>query len=81
MPRDLLSASALQKQKRAVTKTVCHRLFMLLITVTVALVVVGDIGDALNIGLATNLLKTGTYYAYERLWDRVRWGVSNQTAG
>jgi len=77
MPRNLLSASALQKQKRAVTKTVCYRLFMLLITVTVALVVVGDIGDALNIGLATNLLKTGTYYAYERLWDRVRWGVSN----
>ena len=81
MPRNLLSASALQKQKRAVTKTVCYRLFMLLITVTVALVVVGDIGDALNIGLATNLLKTGTYYAYERLWDRVKWGVSNQTAG
>jgi uncharacterized membrane protein len=77
MPQNLLSASALQKQKRAVTKTVCYRLFMLLITVTVALVVVGDIGDALNIGLATNLLKTGTYYAYERLWDRVRWGVSN----
>ena len=77
MPRNLLSASALQKQKRAVTKTVCYRLFMLLITVTVALVVVGDIGDALNIGLATNLLKTGTYYAYERFWDRVRWGVSN----
>jgi uncharacterized membrane protein len=77
MPRNLLSAPALQKQKRAVTKTVCYRLFMLLITVTVALVVVGDIGDALNIGLATNLLKTGTYYAYERLWDRVRWGVSN----
>ena len=77
MTRNLLSAPALQKQKRAVTKTVCYRLFMLLITVTVALVVVGDVGDALNIGLATNLLKTGTYYAYERLWDRVRWGVSN----
>lgn len=59
MPRNLLSAPALQKQKRAVTKTVCYRLFMLLITVTVALVVVGDVGDALNIGLATNLLKTG----------------------
>jgi uncharacterized membrane protein len=46
-------------------------------TVTVAWIVVGNVGDALNIGIATNLLKTGTYYLYERTWDHIAWGVSN----
>jgi len=72
-----VSRSAIQNRKRALTKTVCYRLFMLLLTVTVAWLVVGDVGDALNIGIATNLLKTGTYYLYERAWDHVTWGVSD----
>ncbi|NHN49101.1 DUF2061 domain-containing protein [Halostella sp. JP-L12] len=64
-----------QNRLRAIVKTLCYRLLMLLITVAVAWVVVGDAGDALNIGLAANLVKTGTYYGYERLWDRISWGV------
>ena len=64
-----------QRLSRAVLKTLGYRLLMVCITVAVALVVVGDLGAALTIGLATNLLKTGTYFCYERLWDRVDWGI------
>jgi len=71
----LVSRSALQARRRAVVKTLCYRLFMVLITVTIAFVVVGDAGDALNIGIAANVLKTGTYYLYERTWDHISWGV------
>lgn len=71
--------SPLQMRRRALVKTLCYRLFMLLITVVVAWLVVGDVSDALNIGLVTNLLKTGTYYTYERLWDRISWGVPDAT--
>ncbi|MFC4440174.1 MULTISPECIES: DUF2061 domain-containing protein [Natrialbaceae] len=77
MIRDVASRSALQARKRAVIKTLCYRLFMLLITVAVAWLIVGDVGDALNIGLLTNALKTGTYYFYERVWDHITWGVSS----
>ncbi|GAB7018091.1 DUF2061 domain-containing protein [Halostagnicola bangensis] len=76
MLSDIVSRSALQAQKRAIAKTLCYRLFMILITITVAWLIVGDVGDAVNIGLATNILKTGTYYLYERLWDHITWGVS-----
>ncbi|TKR25792.1 DUF2061 domain-containing protein [Natronomonas salsuginis] len=75
MASTILSRSALQARRRAIVKTLCYRLFMLAITVTIAFVVVGDLGDAVNIGLAANVLKTGTYYLYERLWDRIAWGV------
>ena len=65
-----------QDRLRAVVKTLCYRLLMLLITVTVAWVVVGNASDALNIGIAANVVKTGTYYGYERLWDRISWGIA-----
>ena len=75
MVASLVSRSALQARRRAIVKTLCYRLFMVLITVTIAFVVVGDVGDALNIGIAANVLKTGTYYLYERTWDHITWGV------
>ncbi|MGQ3414422.1 DUF2061 domain-containing protein [Natrinema versiforme] len=75
MVRNVISQSTLQAQKRAIVKTLCYRLFMLTITVTIAWIITGDISNAINIGIITNLLKTGTYYLYERIWDRITWGV------
>jgi uncharacterized membrane protein len=49
---------------------------MLLVTISVAWIVVGDLGAALNIGVVTNVLKTASYYVYERAWDHVTWGVA-----
>lgn len=49
---------------------------MVVITISVAFFVTGDTGDAFSIGLVANVIKTGTYYGYERLWDRVLWGVA-----
>ena len=71
-----VSRSALHDRKRAVAKTLCYRALMVAITVVVAWAVVGDVGDAVNIGLITNVVKTATYYSYERLWDHISWGVN-----
>lgn len=79
MMRGIISRSAIQAQKRAVVKTLCYRLFMVMITVSVAWFIVGDVADALNIGVITNLVKTGTYYLYERVWDHITWGVRSDS--
>jgi len=73
--RRFVTRSPHQAQLRAVVKTLCYRLLMIVITVTVAWFVVGDLTAALNIGIVANVVKTGTYYGYERLWDRIEWGV------
>lgn len=70
-----------QDRLRAIVKTLCYRLLMVLVTVTVAWFVVGDVSDAASIGLVTNLVKTGTYYSYERLWHRIAWGMQGDPAG
>lgn len=80
MVRHAISGVALQARRRAIAKTLCYRLVMLAITVAVAWGIVGDVGAALNIGLVTNAVKTGTYYLYERTWDHIAWGVSTPAA-
>jgi len=73
----LVSRSALHDRKRAVVKTLSYPALMVAITVVVAWAIVGDVAAAVNIGLVTNVVKTATYYAYERLWDHVAWGVAD----
>ncbi|MFB6101541.1 MAG: DUF2061 domain-containing protein [Haloplanus sp.] len=65
-----------QARSRALVKTLCYRLLMVVITVAVAWAVVGNLGDAVSVGLVANVTKTGTYYAYERAWDRIAWGLA-----
>jgi uncharacterized membrane protein len=64
-----------QRMSRAVVKTLLYRTLMVVITIAVAFFFTGNTGDALSIGLVSNVIKTGTYYGYERLWDRISWGV------
>jgi len=64
-----------QLRSRAVVKTLLYRVFMLVLTMVVVYGFTGNVGDAVNIGIVTNLAKTGTYYVYERAWDRIAWGV------
>ncbi|MFB6293169.1 MAG: DUF2061 domain-containing protein [Halonotius sp.] len=66
-----------QRLSRALAKTLGYRVLMVLITVAVAFGVTGNTGEALSIGLVANVVKTGTYYGYERLWDRISWGLAS----
>jgi len=75
MGPSLSAGSPRQPRSRALVKTLGYRLLMIVVTVAVAWAVVGDLGEAASIGLVANVVKTGTYYAYERLWDRVAWGL------
>jgi uncharacterized membrane protein len=81
MSSGVVTDSPRQPRSRALVKTLGYRLLMIVVTVAVAWVVVGDLGDAASIGLAANLIKTGTYYTYERLWDRIAWGLPETARG
>lgn len=72
---NFISRAAHQERSRAIVKTLFYRVLMILITVAASLVIVGDLAEAASIGLIANTVKTGTYYGYERLWDRISWGV------
>ena len=44
-----------------------------MVCITVAVLVVEDVGAATSIGVATDVLKAETYSVYERAWDQVDW--------
>lgn len=75
----LVSRDANQRRSRALVKAGLYRLCMILVSVAVAWAIVGDAAAALSIGLATNVVKTGTYYVYERAWAHVSWGLEPST--
>ena len=77
MLRDFISRRPHEARFRAITKTLLYRTLMVVITIVVAWAVTGNTADAVNIGLVTNAIKTGTYYGYERLWNRISWGVTS----
>lgn len=60
--------------KRSIVKTAVYRGVMVMITVVVAFFFTEDAGTSVSIGLVTNVVKTFTYFGYERLWARVGWG-------
>lgn len=72
-----ITRQAHQELSRAILKTLLYRIFMIFITFIVALIITGQMTQAVSIGIVTNLLKTGTYFIYERVWDRIYWGIQN----
>jgi len=75
--RGLATQRPHQRMSRALAKTLLYRVLMIIVTVVVAFAFTQDTGAALSIGLVSNLIKTGTYYGYERLWDRISWGLAD----
>jgi uncharacterized membrane protein len=76
--RGLVTRRPHQRVSRALAKTLLYRTLMVVITIVVAFVFTQDTGAALSIGLVSNVIKTGTYYGYERLWDRISWGMADE---
>ncbi len=63
---------------RSIVKTACYRVLMVLITIFVAFFFTDDAATSVGIGLASNAIKTFTYFGYERLWARIRWGYGTE---
>lgn len=59
---------------RALAKAGTWRIVALAITAACAWLVTGEIKYAASIGLADTVIKLGSYYFHERLWDRARVG-------
>jgi len=73
---NVLGGRVSEQVSRSIAKTLGYRALMVAITVAVAFAVTDDPAAALNIGVIANVIKTGTYYGYERLWARISWGRS-----
>ncbi|MFT5849451.1 MAG: putative membrane protein [Patiriisocius sp.] len=58
----------------SVFKAVTWRLLGALDTMTLAIIVTGDVGIAASIGSVEVVTKLCLYYVHERIWSTIRWG-------
>lgn len=69
------------ERKRHLAKAVSYRIMGSLGTAAIAVVATGDPRLGVSIGLLDSVVKVGLYYAHERAWYRVRWGIRADNAG
>ncbi len=59
---------------RSIAKAVSYRILGSLTTASIVFFISGDLSVSLGAGVVDSALKTGLYFAHERVWNRVRFG-------
>ena len=64
----------MESHSRSIMKAVSWRVIATAITFAISWILTGEVTLAAEIGIADTLLKFGTYYGHERLWNRLSVG-------
>ena len=64
----------METRRRSLAKALSWRLFATLITMSVAYLLTGELGFAVEIGALDTLVKIAVYFLHERIWQRIRYG-------
>lgn len=70
----------MQTRRRSVVKAASYRLFATSMVFLLALLYTGELGSSVKIGLSAAIAKTLLYYLWERVWNRVEWGLEDTPA-
>jgi uncharacterized membrane protein len=62
--------------RRSVLKAVTYRVLIMCLDFGTIYLFTGAIRVALGFMVASNVYTTVAYFAHERLWSRIRWGIS-----
>ncbi len=70
----------MQTRRRSVVKAASYRLLATSMVFLLALLYTGELGSSVKIGLSAAIGKTLLYYLWERVWNRVQWGLEDSVA-
>jgi len=68
-----------ESRLRSLVKSLIYRVVSLIGTGALTWVITRDIGEAISITLTIQVFLLVLYYAYERIWNKVRWGRETET--
>lgn len=69
MPRTILA-------RRSVVKAITYRVLIMCLDFGTIYLFTGALRVALGFMIASNVYTTIAYFAHERLWSRVKWGIA-----
>lgn len=64
----------METHTRSIVKALTWRIVATIVTVSVAWTVLRNVNHALEIGFLDTMIKLGTYYGHERIWDKISFG-------
>lgn len=61
---------------RSLAKSITYRILIIALDLAVLYLFTGNIGVTVGFTIISNVYTALAYYGHERLWQRVRWGVT-----
>lgn len=68
------------QRKRHLAKALTYRVLGSAGTAAIAYIATGDMKIGASVGAIDSIAKIGIYYAHERVWYRIKWGVRESGA-
>ena len=68
----------MEHKKRSVVKSITWRFCASLTTIILVYLFTGQIATALSLGIVEVFIKMLVYYAHERSWSKINWGIENE---
>lgn len=65
----------METKRRSLVKSLSWRVWATVITMTVSFLITREIAFAIEIGLLDTTIKFFTYFAHERMWLRIDYGI------
>ena len=66
-----------EQRKRSIAKTISWRVVATVSNFFVVLVFTGELALSIGVGAATAIVNIIFYYAHERIWNKMTWGLNN----
>jgi len=63
---------------RTITRMISYRLTAWLLTLPLTYLFTGDIGSATGFATLLHVFLSLDYYIHERIWLRIKWGITKQ---
>jgi uncharacterized membrane protein len=60
---------------RSAIKAVSYRMVIVILDFSVIYLMTGKVAVALGFMVISNIYTTAAYFAHERIWDKVSWGL------
>jgi len=66
-----------ETRKRSLTKAIVWRVICIVVSIVTSFLLTARWDVAVAIGGIYNVITMILYYVHERIWNRVKWGISN----
>ena len=70
--------STTESHKRSIVKAFTYRFFGTIFTIGMVFILTGQVKLSFTIGLLDTIGRTLTYFIHERIWTRVKFGLSEK---